>query len=345
MTAGLLVRKMTLPHNRRTLVSANGMPPDNWIYIQEPDVKIGRLQVFNNWSPSLVADPATIWLGLEYFCREGDDLWSMADGRFLDFAARELAQDRHDRPRAMCSTARWCACPRPIRPISANMREFGKVRDLSRPLRQSVSRRPQWHAPLQQSRSLHAGGQRGGRRSIMNGGAGKADIWRINAEEDYHEESRRAATHTGRVTAMPIAPTGARRVDLPGARTDIFCQLLTERGSAGGQQRHFYVKCTAFQVENALLIQWLIERMTGAGMALAFSSLTGSRRCFKSNSNSGVNMFKTVSKGFHPHRVDDRDCDHRHLGRDRDPGVSELHHPLASDGRFEPGGWLEDVHL
>ena len=53
------------------------MPPDNWIYIQEPDVKIGRLQVFNNWSPALVADPATIWLGLEYFCREGDDLWSM----------------------------------------------------------------------------------------------------------------------------------------------------------------------------------------------------------------------------------------------------------------------------
>ena len=58
----------------------NGMPPDNWIYIQEPDVRIGRLQVFNNWSPALVADPGTIWLGLEYFCREGDELWSM-DGR------------------------------------------------------------------------------------------------------------------------------------------------------------------------------------------------------------------------------------------------------------------------
>ena len=64
------------------------MPPDNWIYIQEPDVRIGRLQVFNNWSPSMVADPATIWLGLEYFCREGDDLWSMADSRFIEFAAR-----------------------------------------------------------------------------------------------------------------------------------------------------------------------------------------------------------------------------------------------------------------
>jgi protoporphyrinogen oxidase len=76
------------------------MPPDNWIYIQEPDVKIGRLQVFNNWSPALVADPQTIWLGLEYFCREGDELWSMQDGRFVDFATGELAKigliDRRD---------------------------------------------------------------------------------------------------------------------------------------------------------------------------------------------------------------------------------------------------------
>ena len=64
--------------------------PDNWIYIQEPDVKIGRLQVFNNWSPAMVADPSTIWLGLEYFCGEGDDLWSMHDSRFIDFAASEL---------------------------------------------------------------------------------------------------------------------------------------------------------------------------------------------------------------------------------------------------------------
>ena len=72
--------------------AANGMPPDNWIYIQEPDVKLGRVQVFNNWSPALVADPATIWLGLEYFCAEGDALWSMADGAFLSFAAAELAK-------------------------------------------------------------------------------------------------------------------------------------------------------------------------------------------------------------------------------------------------------------
>ena len=82
--------KDDLPRNRRNHVR-NGMPPDNWIYIQEPDVRLGRLQVFNNWSPSMVADPDTIWLGLEYFCREGDDLWSMADGRFSISRRGELA--------------------------------------------------------------------------------------------------------------------------------------------------------------------------------------------------------------------------------------------------------------
>ncbi len=55
-------------------------------------MKLGRLQIFNNWSPALVADPSTIWLGLEYFCAEGDELWSMADGAFLTFAAAELAR-------------------------------------------------------------------------------------------------------------------------------------------------------------------------------------------------------------------------------------------------------------
>ena len=55
-------------------------------------MRLGRLQIFNNWSPYLVADSQTIWLGLEYFCTEGDDLWSMRDPAFLDFAARELAK-------------------------------------------------------------------------------------------------------------------------------------------------------------------------------------------------------------------------------------------------------------
>jgi protoporphyrinogen oxidase len=63
---------------------------DNWIYVQEPDVKVGRLQIFNNWSPYLVADPGTVWVGMEYFANEGDELWSLPDDEFGEFAVGEL---------------------------------------------------------------------------------------------------------------------------------------------------------------------------------------------------------------------------------------------------------------
>ena len=63
---------------------------DNWIYIQEPDVYAGRLQVFNNWSPYLVADPSKVWVGVEYFCFEGDALWTKPDREMAELAAAEL---------------------------------------------------------------------------------------------------------------------------------------------------------------------------------------------------------------------------------------------------------------
>ncbi len=65
---------------------------DNWIYIQEPDVKVGRLQIFNNWSPYMVADPQTVWIGLEYFCNEGDELWTKSDADMIELGKQELAR-------------------------------------------------------------------------------------------------------------------------------------------------------------------------------------------------------------------------------------------------------------
>ncbi len=90
VTAGLLVTKMEL-QNETTYPTLGNIVPDCWIYIQEPEVKLGRLQIFNNWSPYLVHDPEhTVWLGLEYFCQEGDSLWNMSEVDFLNFAAEEL---------------------------------------------------------------------------------------------------------------------------------------------------------------------------------------------------------------------------------------------------------------
>lgn len=87
ITVGLLVDKLKIKSENAKLI------PDTWIYIQERDVKIGRLQIFNNWSPYLVADnESTVWLGLEYFCSEGDELWSMNKEAFIKMAIHELAK-------------------------------------------------------------------------------------------------------------------------------------------------------------------------------------------------------------------------------------------------------------
>jgi protoporphyrinogen oxidase len=89
ITVGLLVKKLKIK-NDTNIKTTNDIVPDNWIYIQEKDVKIGRLQIFNNWSPYMVADENTVWLGLEYFCNQGDELWNMPDGQFKAMAASEL---------------------------------------------------------------------------------------------------------------------------------------------------------------------------------------------------------------------------------------------------------------
>lgn len=89
ITVGLLLKRLRVDNNT-ALNTVNNLIPDNWIYVQESDVKLGRLQIFNNWSPYMVKDPDTVWIGLEYFCNEGDELWQKSDETFTQFAIREL---------------------------------------------------------------------------------------------------------------------------------------------------------------------------------------------------------------------------------------------------------------
>ena len=89
ITVGLLLKKMKIK-NETSHKSINDIVPDNWIYIQERDVKVGRLQIFNNWSPYMVKDRNTVWLGLEYFCNEGDELWEQPHDQFASFAIEEM---------------------------------------------------------------------------------------------------------------------------------------------------------------------------------------------------------------------------------------------------------------
>lgn len=90
MTVGLLLKKLDLK-NKTKIKTLGNIVPDCWIYVQEPDVKLGRIQIFNNWSPYMVSNPEkNVWIGLEYFCNEGDEYWNMSDEEFTKFAIKEL---------------------------------------------------------------------------------------------------------------------------------------------------------------------------------------------------------------------------------------------------------------
>lgn len=87
ITVGLLVKKL----NSENPSLKNNLS-DNWIYIQEPEVKLGRLQIFNNWSPYMVANKNYFWIGLEYFCNEDDELWLKGEKEMLELAIDELCR-------------------------------------------------------------------------------------------------------------------------------------------------------------------------------------------------------------------------------------------------------------
>ena len=92
ITTGILVPKLNLKNKTKRPTLGN-IVPDCWIYIQESDVVIGRMQIYNNWSPYLVKNPKeTVWVGLEYFCSEGDELWQMEKEQFLALAESELVK-------------------------------------------------------------------------------------------------------------------------------------------------------------------------------------------------------------------------------------------------------------
>jgi protoporphyrinogen oxidase len=179
ITAGLLLRSMR----------GRPAPADNWIYIQEPDVRIGRLQIFNNWSPALVADPSTVWLGLEYFCDQGDDLWTMEDKQFLDFAAGELEKiglvERKD-----VIDGTLVRVPRAYPAYFGAFSQFGYLRDyLDRFSNLYPIGRNGMHRYNNQDHSMLSADAAVG--AIANG-TPKQQVWKINAEESYHEEASAA---------------------------------------------------------------------------------------------------------------------------------------------------------
>lgn len=160
--------------------------PDNWIYIHAEDVKVGRIQNFNNWSPHMVPHPGQTCLGLEYFCREGDDLWSMADHELVELAGRELDRlklvktgDIRDgavvrMPKAYPVYHRNYRAA--LDPIRAYLATFENL--------QVVGRNGMHHYNNQDHSMLTA------MLAVKNMMGANHDLWHVNTEEAYHEEVR-----------------------------------------------------------------------------------------------------------------------------------------------------------
>ena len=92
MTLGVLVKRLAL-ENKTSIATIGGIVPDCWVYVQDRSVKMGRFQIYNNWSPYLVKDlENTVWVGLEYFCNEGDSFWNQSEEEFAKLGIEEMVR-------------------------------------------------------------------------------------------------------------------------------------------------------------------------------------------------------------------------------------------------------------
>ena len=186
ITVGLLVDKLLL-ENKTKVKTLTGNVPDCWIYVQEREVRLGRLQIFNNWSPYLVADPEnTVWIGLEYFCNEGDELWEMSDKDFIDFAIAELAKIDVIDP-ADVKDATRIKVKKAYPAYFDTYTEFDTVKSYLSGIDNlwCLGRNGQ-HRYNNMDHSMLTAVE--AVRSIANGTRDKATVWAVNTEKEYHEE-------------------------------------------------------------------------------------------------------------------------------------------------------------
>jgi protoporphyrinogen oxidase len=183
ITVGLLVSRLRL---RETSENGQKLIRDNWIYVQEPDVLVGRLQIFNNWSPYMVADPNTVWLGLEYFCNDGDSLWSSSDSDLMKLGREELERigiiDSRD---VLDGTVIRMEKTYPA--YFGTYDRFGEIRQYVDEVKNLfLLGRNGMHRYNNQDHSMLTAMV--AVDNILAGETAKANLWDINTEQEYHEE-------------------------------------------------------------------------------------------------------------------------------------------------------------
>ena len=166
-----------------------GLLKDTWIYVQEPDVLLGRLQIFNNWSPHLVSDPTKVWIGLEYFCYDTDDLWKMEDEALKKFAISEVAKIGILEADAV-TDAHVVRVPKTYPAYFGTYSRFDELRDFTDTFENLfLVGRNGMHKYNNQDHSMLTA------MTVVDGLArdgqvDKSSLWGINTEQEYHEEKK-----------------------------------------------------------------------------------------------------------------------------------------------------------
>jgi protoporphyrinogen oxidase len=183
ITVGLLADRLKV---RET---DGGLLKDTWIYVQEPDVLLGRLQIFNNWSPFLVSDPTKVWIGLEYFCYETDDLWKMEDEALKRFAIAEVAKIGILDASAV-TDGHVVRVPKTYPAYFGTYDRFDELREFTDSFENLflVGRNGMHKYNNQDHSMLTAMNVVDG---LIAGHVDKATLWSINTEQEYHEEKDR----------------------------------------------------------------------------------------------------------------------------------------------------------
>lgn len=187
MTLGVLVKHLNLK-NKTKIKTLNNIVPDCWIYVQDRRVKMGRIQIYNNWSPYMVKNPEhTVWLGLEYFVNEGDRFWNMSESEFSQFGIKEMVMlGLINNEKDVLDT------------------HMEKVKKAYPAYFDTYSQIDELIAYLNNIDNLYCVGRNGQHRynnidhsmltsfeavkNILNGNTDKNNIWNVNTEQEYHEK-------------------------------------------------------------------------------------------------------------------------------------------------------------
>ncbi len=196
LTVGLLLKKLHVqekapasPFGLRRGGTVSTTVPDNWIYIQEGDVRVGRVQIFNNWSPYMVSDwKNTVWIGLEYFVNEGGDLWIKPDQEMINLGIAEMEKIGFLKKEDVLDAC-VLRMPKAYPAYWGSFEQLHVVRDFVNTIpnlflvgRNGMHRyNNQDHSMLTAMMAVD---------NICEGRTDKSNLWDVNVEMAYHEEKK-----------------------------------------------------------------------------------------------------------------------------------------------------------